>query len=110
MPRLFVFSLIFGIAGAVVAGRKGRSWPFWGALCFVFPFLIVLAFVLPPVVASGITKRCPNCGKVVKQSDAVCGHCGKEFPIDMLRCPHCGKFVPQRDHCIECHRSLRGSA
>jgi hypothetical protein len=45
---LFVFSLLPGIVGAVVAGRKGRSRLGWFLLCALLPPVVVIAFFVSP--------------------------------------------------------------
>lgn len=108
MSRLVLISLIAGIVAAIVADRKGRNWAAWGALCAVFPILLVVVLLLPPVLARGTTKKCPHCAEIIRHDASLCKHCGRELPIDMLQCPNCQKFVPDRNYCIECHRNLRG--
>jgi predicted amidophosphoribosyltransferase len=107
MPRLVLLSLLAGIAGAIVADRKGRSWIVWGLLCWAFPFMLIILVFLRPVLAPGVTKKCPYCAEIIRHDATVCKHCHRELPIELVQCPHCGKFVPERDYCAECNRSLR---
>lgn len=96
-----------GVAGALVADRKGRNWMFWGAVCAVFPFIFILLLIIPSL-AGRKAVACPFCGKATSRDASVCGHCGRELPIELVRCPNCSKYVPLRDYCSECNKSLRG--
>lgn len=108
MSRLLVISLVAGAVGAIVADRKGRSWPFWFLICALFPLMVLVALIMPPVVSRGTTKKCPYCAEIIKHEATACKYCGRDLPIEMVQCPACGKFVPDRDYCSECNRSLRG--
>jgi MFS family permease len=107
MSRFLIFGIVAGVIGAIVADRKGRSWPVWFLLCALFPFLLIIVIMLPPVLARGLTKKCPHCAEIIKNEASVCKYCGKDLPIEMVQCPGCGKFVPDGDYCIECNRSLK---
>jgi RNA polymerase subunit RPABC4/transcription elongation factor Spt4 len=107
MSRLLALSIIAGVAGAILAERKGRNWLVWAVLSALFPLSVLLLIMLPPVVSRGLTKRCPHCEGIIRHRAAVCSHCGKEMPIEMVQCGNCGKFVPEGDYCPECSRSLR---
>jgi predicted amidophosphoribosyltransferase len=106
MSRLFLFSILIGVLAAVVADRKGRSWVAWGLICLAFPFMLIVLLFLRPALKPGATKQCPYCAEIIRQEATVCKHCGKELPIEMVQCPNCGKFVPDRDYCTECNKSL----
>ena len=106
MWRFFLLTLVAAVAAAVIADRKGRSWLFWGILCAFFPILIVLIFLLPPKLRSGVTKRCPYCDEVIRHDASLCKHCGRELPIELVRCPNCDKYVPKKDYCSECNKRL----
>jgi hypothetical protein len=106
MNRFFVF-VIAGLAGALIAEKKGRDKLTWGLVCFFLPPAVLLLFFLPPVPARGRTRRCPYCEKVVSLKDTTCKFCKKELPIEMVKCPACGSFVPDKEYCIQCTRKLR---
>jgi hypothetical protein len=106
VSRFLVF-LLAGLAGALVADRKGRNRLLWFVLCFFFPPLLLLLLFLPLKLSGGRTKQCPYCGRVVPAKETVCRHCRKELPIEMVQCPACGSFVPDKDYCIQCHGELK---
>ena len=107
MYRIIVFEVLVGILGSIIASKKGRNPLLWGLLCFIFPLLILVIGIAPPLVKSGKTKQCPYCRKVLQESDTECRYCGKEMPINLVQCKECGSFVPERDYCMQCHRKLR---
>jgi predicted amidophosphoribosyltransferase len=104
--RFLILSIVTGVAGALIAERKGRNTALWGALCFLFPILVLLVLVLPSTVSRGRTKKCPYCAEIIKEEAQVCKHCGRELPIEMVECPGCGKYVPRGENCPECGHSL----
>ena len=72
---LSVFA-IPGIAGAYLAGAKGRSRIGWFFLCFISPFLIILIIVAGPAKeVKGKHKQCPACKEFVKWDANKCRHC-----------------------------------
>jgi hypothetical protein len=105
MSRFLILSIIAGIVGAVVAERKGRSWPLWALLCAFFPLLVIVISLLPPALESGRSRQCPHCGETLPQGEASCRRCGKELPIELRECPRCGSFVPKGEPCPECRDS-----
>ncbi len=106
MNRVLIF-LIAGLAGALIADRKGRDKLIWGLVCFFLPPVLLLLLFLPPGAARGRTRRCPYCTKVVSLKDATCRFCQKDLPIEMIQCPSCGSFVPDKEYCIQCNRKLK---
>jgi hypothetical protein len=106
MNRFLIF-VIAGLAGALIADRKGRDKLAWGLFCFFLPPLVLLLFFLPPKVAGGKTRRCPYCAHIVSLNNTACKFCKKELPIEMIRCAACGSFVPDKEYCIQCNRKLK---
>jgi hypothetical protein len=105
MSRFLILSIIAGIVGAVVAERKGRSWPLWAFLCAFFPFSIVVILLLPPVPGRGRSRQCPHCGEALPQGQTSCGRCGRELAIELRECPRCGSYAPKGEPCPECRNS-----
>ena len=105
--NMFLLTLVAGVAGALIADKKGRNWIFWGAVCAIFPFMVILVLLLSNKQRLGMMVKCPFCGGPTAQGSAFCGRCGREMPIELVRCPNCGKYVPMKDYCAECNKSLR---
>jgi hypothetical protein len=76
---LFLFPawfLVPAVAGAVIAGRRGRSRTLWFALCAALPLLLLVPLFLPPArPVPGRWQRCPACREMVRHGATVCRHC-----------------------------------
>ncbi len=107
MYRILLLRAVAGVIGGYVAHRKGRNMLIWGLACGIMPLVIIVVLILPPVLARGQTKRCPNCSRIVPAGDTVCRYCKRELPIELVQCRECGSYVPMRDYCSHCHRKLK---
>ena len=87
MFRYVLLVIIAGIVGGIIARRKGFNPIWWFILCALFPLLIIVIALLPPLAAKGYTKRCPYCAEIIKEDANFCKHCGREQPIEMVKVP-----------------------
>lgn len=76
----YLFVLIFfvlpGGIGAWTAYTKGRTWPLWLVLCFLFPpTLVVALFQSPAREVAGHYRKCPKCGEYSKWRETACRFC-----------------------------------
>ncbi|MEW6109058.1 MAG: double zinc ribbon domain-containing protein [Nitrospirota bacterium] len=107
MYRLLILQILAGIAGGIIANKKGRNYAIWSILCFIFPALILIVLILPPLLTKGRTKRCANCAGIISEDETVCRYCVKEQPISLRRCRECGSFVPDKEYCSNCNKKLQ---
>ena len=106
MQKTLIIQLIAAAFGAYFASRKGRSVFAWGLACFLFPPLVILPALLPPVIRLEDIRRCSKCSAPVLKGAGSCPRCGESMPIDMVECGSCGKFVPEGRKCSECDAPL----
>ena len=106
MYRFVLFQGLVGLLAGIIASKKGRNPLLWGLVCFIFPLLILVVGIIPPLVKTGKTKQCPYCNKVIKESDSDCRYCGKEMPINLVQCKKCGSYVPDKDYCMHCNQKM----
>ena len=85
MLRYVLLIIITGIAGGIIAIRKGRSPILWFILCALFPLLIIVIALFPARASKGYTKKCLYCAEIIKKDAEFCKHCGKEQPIEMVK-------------------------
>jgi hypothetical protein len=93
---IVVFWIIIAIAGAIVAGNKGRSGVGWFFTClFLSPLAILVLLALPtlkppepqPVrlvgAPSEVERRpCPYCAELILPAARVCRFCSRQLPQD----------------------------
>jgi len=104
--RIWIFNLIAGIAGGLLAKSKGRGPVFWGLLSFFFPFAIIIVFFLPAVLTVQSGKQCANCRRAIPKDAVLCPYCGSNQPIEMVECHNCRSFVRSGGSCSNCGRAL----
>lgn len=120
MEIAFFIWAMCGILGGVIASQKGRSVGGWVILCLLLgPLGVILALVVSQqtgaveerALASGASKKCPQCAEIVKADAVKCRYCGSELPIVQTRpCFQCGaalgpEFVADRTlPCPRCGR------
>ena len=76
--------LVSGTLGAVIASRRGSSFPIWFVISAVVPILGPIAALLYRREDEVSLRRCPGCGTAARVHDAICVRCGSElaFPDD----------------------------
>jgi hypothetical protein len=74
-----LIAFAFGLAGGFVGRMKGSSFVMWFLISFCVPFIGLACAVLYRWDDRELRRQCPNCGRVVKLYDAVCG-AELEFP------------------------------
>ena len=83
--QLAGFILLFfglpGIAGAWLAGTKGRSRFGWFLLCFFFPpTVMMILFSGPKREVPGYYRQCPSCYEFIRWRETVCKYCQAQIP------------------------------
>jgi len=71
LVRYVILLTIAGIVGSIIAIRKGHSPIWWFILCALFPLLIIVVALLPPMVSKGHTKKCPYCAEEKEEGGQV---------------------------------------
>ncbi|UCG78862.1 MAG: hypothetical protein JSV21_03255 [Nitrospirota bacterium] len=107
MSRVLIISILAGIAGMILAGKKGRSTILWFILSFLFPLSILVLLVLPPALPYAGIRQCNNCGRPLTSNETVCPSCNNASPINMVTCPSCGVIVREQGNCDNCGKPLR---
>ncbi len=103
MARFIVLQVIAGIVGGIIAAKKERAAVIWGLLCFIFPLLVIVIAMLPPLnVPAG--RICPKCSRPIGEHERICSSCGDDKPIELVQCPTCGSYIAERNDCPVCDR------
>ncbi|MBI1919841.1 MAG: hypothetical protein HYS23_02045 [Geobacter sp.] len=82
-PVYFIFLVIatFGVAGGVLAYKRGRSIVLWCLLSMIFPiFLLVIWFQKPIKEVPGGFRQCAGCKEWIGWDAAVCKYCNASQP------------------------------
>jgi hypothetical protein len=87
--------LVSGLVGAVIASRKGSSFPVWFVVSAIIPVLGPIAALLYRRESETPLRHCPNCGAPARIYDAMCMRCGSDMPY------------PQPEEIIEPDPSMR---
>ncbi len=67
-----------GIAGALLARRRGKNPLLWGLLSAPFPFFVfVLWLQRPKEELPGYFRKCSECGGIYPWKLSACKYCGK---------------------------------
>jgi hypothetical protein len=68
-----------GLVGAVIASRKGSSFPVWFVISAIIPILGPIAALLYRHESETPLRQCPSCGAAVRVYDAMCMRCGVDL-------------------------------
>ena len=91
-------------------GALNRSWG-WSPVPYVAVGVSLLgaAVWIGALIASRITKQCPDCAERVRRDAVDCPYCGYGFalPVGLKRCDNCRRPVNSEARvCRYCHRRL----
>jgi len=76
MISIYVLTtILFGVAVAIIARAKGRSWLLWGCIgLLIGPFGLIVALIAS-VPRRRVLDRCPACAEPIRYEATVCRHC-----------------------------------
>ncbi len=72
-----------GLVGAVIASRKGSSFPVWFVISAIIPILGPIAALLYRRESETPLRACPACGAPARIYDAMCMRCGTDLPYPL---------------------------
>lgn len=84
MVRYVLLIIIAGIAGGIIARRKGAARCCGFLLCAIVLSCIAI-IIFSPLASKGYTKKCPYWIMIIKEDGIVYTHCGWELPIEMVK-------------------------
>lgn len=112
---VIVEMIVWGIAAAVIAYKRGRDPIGWFFLGFGgIWFAIITLMLLPPI--GGDYKRCPACAEMISVWASKCPHCSYLYKVtrpttqtepSVRKCPGCGAKIEEGfRQCPSCGRAL----
>ena len=76
---VLVVAFFCGLSAAVIGKIKGSSFFIWLLIGFCLPVFGTVAALLYRNDRAVGSRRCEECGKVVKLHDQVCSRCGRDL-------------------------------
>ena len=86
--EILLLAVLIGLLPAIIASKKGRSfmgWWLFGALLFIVALPAALLIkadtksIETAQLATGDSKKCPQCAEIVKAEARVCRFCNHTF-------------------------------